>query len=171
MLDEIFPPLEAILEQGLDLIEHKEFNKAIEFFQSHLASDHYLAYYGLATARFKQKMNNTPQDEANEIIALYSEAIKRNPAFPESHVLKGLACEQLAACYINQFLQNQYECGDVLCKIRESFQCAQECFVRALQIEPGYADFLRKSMDDYENRMASTSSHETALARWKIHSN
>lgn len=95
--------VKELLDKGFKELEGKEFDKAIDTFESVIDNDRHISYYGLATAIFRKAGISASLEELDRIALLYESCLELKPDYADAHLMLGLANMQRSSQLIKQF--------------------------------------------------------------------
>lgn len=154
MLENRLQHMEESYKVGIQLLEQKDYNAAIQFFRRKLESGtpkaHDLAHYGLATALYLKKNVSLTRKETEEIISHYQKSIAQNPNFPDAYFMCSLAYDRLASTYIDEGKTNEEHRTRMLAKAREALATARQHLTKATGLNPNFRETATKYEKSYK---------------------
>lgn len=141
-------------DNGIKLIEEGKYEEAQNFFKSRLHLNNHLVYYGLATAIFKENRSNMTKEETNKVIKLYQESIELNPDFADTHLMLGMAYEQIVSILINDYKKSPYSNSDQkVGEIKIILDLAKKSIKRAVELNPNFHDISQSELNSFERKL------------------
>ncbi|MBI4155030.1 hypothetical protein HY498_03020 [Candidatus Woesearchaeota archaeon] len=139
--------------EGILLLKNERNQEALKYFNSKLATDDPLVYYGIATAKFKIKQHTLTIEELYEIIVLYKKALEKDQKFADAYLMCGLTYGQLASTLTIAYKRDPLNKGDSqINNIKNILQQSKWFIEKAIEINPDFAKNCEHILNKFERR-------------------
>jgi tetratricopeptide (TPR) repeat protein len=148
---------------GMSLLQENKFDEAAAYFEANL-NGNAMAYYGLATAKFKRDTKNITPAKLSEIIDLYEKAIALAPDLSDAYLMCGMALNARGAFQLGVMNKERAELTPAgVDEARTTLARADGFLRKAIELNPGFSKIVTPELETIRHLVGSHEAMRSAL--------